>query len=642
MSRIKYYSSSDLSSGHNLNKCEEILKKFDEKNEYNDINDILELYNISLFFDHDIKLLKWSESEYQKYKIISKQMKSKCYIYFDSINKYNLKTLYGTASFEYRNNFWTLLGEKIDMLNIDDNCFSDFINNEHINIYDLLSNKRIVKKYSNVIKDYLIENFNIGADVLVHLYIIKNNKDEKINIPECMSNEDKVKIITDYISSKQANLSYLELLLNVSDSDIPLDVRIRKKIKKRIEEMKEELFKNGIKINSSYSVSIIPNLDETVKYNFTNNSIEISYDINWIQDNLDNPTLLNNFIYLFEYVDRQYRWNCVTKKRNLGLFEKIFTTRAFNDYLVTTSFQSTNYLFNMQQSVYYSQLLKFNIRIERIIEWFFNEYLYNEFGIQNFNVRMSSNDSTYLEKCRNDLAELESVLKKYNFYVEDGFIDQELVTMSHNPVSFDNIKSILKNKYVYVYNKTEFENICYALFSDQCMLKYVERIKETYDSFYELLLNQEILKSDIHHYEEESLNLLLDNNLIYIENEIIKIKDHITIIILKDIYENEVLSYWRLSEHKRDKVDLLIDKRLLKTTSSLLSIPESEYLNYMLNNKYSNSLFLRNMYLHGTQQFGENSLHESNYMVILRLFILIIIKINDELCMKEYLDEINK
>ena len=48
------------------------------------------------------------------------------------------------------------------------------------------------------------------------------------------------------------------------------------------------------------------------------------------------------------------------------------------------------------------------------------------------------------------------------------------------------------------------------------------------------------------------------------------------------------------------------------------------------------------MYLHGTQPFGENTLHESNYMIILRLFILIIIKINDELCLKEYLDGINK
>lgn len=73
-----------------------------------------------------------------------------------------------------------------------------------------------------------------------------------------------------------------------------------------------------------------------------------------------------------------------------------------------------------------------------------------------------------------------------------------------------------------------------------------------------------------------------------------------------------------------------------------MSVLESDYLNYILNNKYSNSLFLRNMYLHGTQLVDNEVLHKSNYMIILRLFILVIIKINDELCLKEYIDNLPK
>lgn len=83
----------------------------------------------------------------------------------------------------------------------------------------------------------------------------------------------------------------------------------------------------------------------------------------------------------------------------------------------------------------------------------------------------------------------------------------------------------------------------------------------------------------------------------------------------------------------------MIGNGLLKSSSSLLSILESDYLNYMLNNKYSNSLFLRNMYLHGTQPAGNEDMHKTNYMIILRLFILVIIKISDELCLKESLDD---
>lgn len=45
------------------------------------------------------------------------------------------------------------------------------------------------------------------------------------------------------------------------------------------------------------------------------------------------------------------------------------------------------------------------------------------------------------------------------------------------------------------------------------------------------------------------------------------------------------------------------------------------------------------MYGHGTQPFGDENTHYSNYIRFLKLFILIIIKINDELCM---FDDSNK
>lgn len=36
-------------------------------------------------------------------------------------------------------------------------------------------------------------------------------------------------------------------------------------------------------------------------------NIECEYDLNWIKENNDFPTLLNNFIYLFEFVDMETR-----------------------------------------------------------------------------------------------------------------------------------------------------------------------------------------------------------------------------------------------------------------------------------------------------------------------------------------------
>ena len=129
---------------------------------------------------------------------------------------------------------------------------------------------------------------------------------------------------------------------------------------------------------------------------------------------------------------------------------------------------------------------------------------------------------------------------------------------------------------------------------------------------------------------------------IYIDDDgYIRIKNKVQITILYDLYNNDVISYWKLNEKQRKEIDVLVEKGLLRFESTLFSKPEQDYLNYYLNkSEFINSLDLRNMYGHGTQPFGNEDIHHSNYIRFLKLFVLIIIKINDELCIKdELIDE---
>ena len=182
MLRIKYYSSNDLSIGDNLLKCEKILKHFDENKEYSEINDVIELYNISLFFESEFRLLKWSDDEYEFYKEIANKMKRKVYIFFNKITNDNFKEMYENVNFEYKDNFWTLFEKNINKLNISEQNFNDILNSSYINIYNILCNKKTVERYDKIIKDYLINNVDIAVDVLVHLFILKKENDKKFYI----------------------------------------------------------------------------------------------------------------------------------------------------------------------------------------------------------------------------------------------------------------------------------------------------------------------------------------------------------------------------------------------------------------------------------------------------------------------------
>lgn len=82
--------------------------------------------------------------------------------------------------------------------------------------------------------------------------------------------------------------------------------------------------------------------------------------------------------------------------------------------------------------------------------------------------------------------------------------------------------------------------------------------------------------------------------------------------------------------------DALKNNKLL-VENTLFSRPEQDYLDYLLNkHKFSNGLDLRNKYIHSTNSLDEK-VHRDDYMRFLIVMAIIIIKINEEFCLKEKL-----
>ena len=82
-----------------------------------------------------------------------------------------------------------------------------------------------------------------------------------------------------------------------------------------------------------------------------------------------------------------------------------------------------------------------------------------------------------------------------------------------------------------------------------------------------------------------------------------------------------------------EELKFLEENNYIKYGEELLSIPEQNYFNYIFNNsKYDNSKDLRNKFAHGNQSLDEKEL-EQDYYIMLRMMILVILKINEELCL---------
>ena len=636
MDRIKYYSPSDWSGGYNLEKAEQVILNFDNDKEY-DINDILEFFNIYKYFDNKVYLTKWDNDYIQKLKDIVKQMKVKAYKYFNTkINEDNIISVYETVDIHYKNEFFELFSNCIEAMNISNEKMAELLQCEKMRIRDVLEYKTLVIKYDDIIKEYLMNNNNEFVELLIGKYYIDEESYDKLNFPSSLTLADKEKLILKYIEYEFANLNFIRIIAKIQSNkdSIVVDDKTKLKAQKRREEIENNLFKNtNTTIEFGIGVVINDNQEEASLITSKGNDTNYSYSGKWIKENNDYPTLLNNFIYLFNYVDPYFRIDLINKKCYSGIFERI-NYKVVRSYNPNQTFNNRAMVANMQIAAYYNYLNKNNIRLEDIIEWFFKEYLKSEFDIDNYIISMPSANSNYFEKCKSLLPEFDLILKEYKYYCEDGIIDQELVNISSTQMFFKDIPSLNDKKYIYANKIDDTLLIQYYFFSDQCLLNYNPITNKSYGCFYELLRNIEMKYSDYNIHEQKMIDWLVDKELLAVDNNYIKLKNKQLINIYADLYFNEVINYWRYPKQLRNIVDSLIERGILYSENTLFSKPEQDYFNYYLNmSEFIDGFDIRNSNLHGSQSGDRNSeIHSSRYMIILQLLILIVIKINDDLC----------
>lgn len=633
MRRVKYYDNYDLSLSENFNMFLNMIDNIKEENL--NINDILEYYNILKFFNDDI--LNRVDSNIKNKCISSKPLLNKILNkYCSTINDKNIINIIDIVEWYYIDNFFEIINTYKVYEKITNTVIFELLNMKSNYLFSILHIKELVHYYNGCIRDCLIKNEEC-AEWILDEYEVKNiGNHKKIYFPNSFTIEDREKVIINYINSDNANINYLRLISQIRNiSELKISDKVRLVATKKSDELEKRLFKKENMWEMSSEVIFSDKVENTIE-DISTNTWKYIYSSKWIKNNKRNfSTLLNNFIYLFNYVDNQMRWSMISKRYFSGIFENALYMKSKYDYPTSVIFFRYDVLSDLQMIGYYNELLRNNIRLEDIITWFFNKYLYREFKIKDYRINMPSKESSYLEKCRTLLPEIDRVLKEYNDYVDYGNIDSELVSISSNQIFFEDIKSLLNCKYVYPIGN-EYDRVIYCFFSNQCSLGYIENRGKIYDTFFELLNNENIKEEEIVKYEIDNLNYLIDKKYLSIDKDgYIRMNNKIQLLLLRDIYNNYYISYWKLSKIEREEIDKLVRNGILKFDSSLFSIQEKDYLNYIFNKRsFNNSLDLRNKYLHGINDYDENYNYKC-YMKILKILILIIININEELCIRD-------
>ena len=638
---VKFYGVNDWSIAENLEKAAAILESYDTNREYTDINQIIELYNIQELINCGVCLKKWDEDSIDHYKQISNLTTKVVGRFFGKIKDENFSQLCQSVCVEYIEDFWRLFVRFKTYKKVSSKTFSAYLNEPETTLWVLLKQNELVNYYGKELAEILRVSEQ-APRLIISKFLEAGNKKCQYHFPKELSPSEFEKIFQKYIKSKTANYNYLRLLANAQSSkECPISDRLRLSAKRACETYWDNCPDTGIHIEHGIGVAFTDSPEIKSVKREERNTILITYDIKWLMENLDYPTILNNFCYVFEQFDFCWRSTLVSVKSQLGVFEKTLFVRGIKDYIIGEGFNAVESLTTLQLNGYYNILKKNGIRLEDVLKWFFEEYLSEEFCAKGFQFNPPSEGTTLVEKCRTIASEMDGVLKQFRMYVQDGEIDRELFEMSSEHIRFSNLSGFVKEKYAYG-NNDDIKREQFLLFSDQSLLGYIEKTQNRYSRFVELIIHEDVRFSDFWEFQQINIRWLIERDIVE-ENANGYLKLNVAkVFILKDLYEHDVICPQYYGGKSKDIISEWCKNGDLRLSDSLFSEPEQNYLNYELNKAaYSNGLDLRNKYAHSTYPEDEK-IQVMDYIVLLKIMILVVTKINEEFCLKEQIEAMSE
>lgn len=633
-SGIKFYSVHDMSSGWHLRDAETFFQHWDENTSDPDINTILELYNIKQYFDADMRLEQWPDAQFAEYKDKCKLIPGMLGRFCGTISDANLEVLYKAVDWNYTDDFWQLICDYKVYQRISPEVIRSLMDSEENVVWHILQQHVLVTSFGQIISDHLTHNCHTAEELISHFLAAHERSGGQLHFPTEFTQEMRDKVLADYIEREDANINSLQLLEQAqSTREFPVSDKLKLKARKKKEVLQEKLFAGspGMSYGAQVTFKSIP--DGSIEESYHDHIASYAYSREWIEENRDYPTLLNNFIYLFRYVDRCFRCTFISLKSELGALEQHLGVKGKKDYIKGIAFNTKQMLSLLQIAAYNQELQRLDIRLEDIFKWFFEDYLKHEFGANGFTYSPPSAGTTYVEKCKLLAIAIDGVLKQYRLFCEDGYVDRELLEMSSAHVVFGELASTMANKYAYS-NSEALQSEMFLLFSDQSMMNYTEKTGSNYQTLPQLLLSENMRREDFAHYQQSNLDWLIKRGALYVADDGYLLINKARTVVLKDLFHNEVICPTYYGKELQQQVEVLVATGDMRYENTLFSKPEQDYLNYVLNkSEFSNGLDLRNKYSHDTCPLDEKT-QSQDYLELQKIMVLIIIKINEEFCAK--------
>lgn len=207
--RVKFYGKRDMVNGFMLTKALIVLKQLTQNKEYEDINDVIELYNVDKFIQAQIFRVDFKPEDKALFnKDNEKIIKQHLGRFFTKFDENILAEFEEKLDREYIEDFLEVFEKYKIYKKISWDAFKKFICSNHIPTFCILEREKIVNAYEYEIKELILQD-DQSINILIDKYLKKASTRE-VFLPKCLSVEDKEQIVLIVLGdfSPQGNFRY--------------------------------------------------------------------------------------------------------------------------------------------------------------------------------------------------------------------------------------------------------------------------------------------------------------------------------------------------------------------------------------------------------------------------------------------------
>lgn len=631
--RVEFYPANDWAYAYHRDRIMEI---FFGKEEYSvkTINDCIEIHQaVKTAKTHTHLFADCNQSNLSN--AAGRLFGTACKVARELHNELGLLSLFDSVEGQYTDRFWDFATESELYKSFSKLEIQSLLEVSPHAIYDMMEYKPLLKTFDIEIAEAIKANPLYAAQLIIGSFGAKDASKASLGLPSSLSNQDIDELMLLFLSEDDINLNYVQVL-----SAWPPAVRkiyrpspkVLVTAAKKVKELTEAFFhsEKAVLIKRDVNVSFSPTQMECKRIAIDGELIDCSFSTQWLMKYTDCGTVLNNFIYVFEFIEKTGLLTVPAHQHERSALMDTLGMHALDEYPSSPQFNIRMSLHLGEILGYKRLLMEVGTRLEDAIEWFFNTCISDEFDIEGFHINLPVESATYLDKCRSVGPEIEGVLKAFDVYVHDGKVNPAYFPHMSFKL-FSQVPSLIPNKYLIEGDK--FAGYGRVLFSDQSELAYSE-VHKRYGNFFEMINSDQVQFDDFHEIYHQLLTKLEEDGFIRKDGDSGFIKAEPKAHVLSWVWRKGAFPIYAFSDEVKTIGNDLVMNGYVKYRESLFSPDESDYLNYMFNNAlFSDSVALRNKYDHASNIVcdpNDNDIKQ-DYCLFLGMLICIILKINDEL-----------